>query len=437
MPLFGPPEIEKLKAKRDVKGLVKALGYKEDVEIRRKAAIALGELKDTAAVDALLSMLEDSNIRCDAAEALGNIGDPRATEPMIAMLNRSDQPMRKAVINALGLLGDPRAIEALTAALDDKEQRIRDTAASALGRLGWQPTKDTHGAVYWIFVGKFDKCIEIGAPACEPLLAYLKVEGGLYKAAIDALGQLGDARAVEPLIAVMMGKETYIGVCSAAATALGKLGDRRAVAPLFAAFKDLQNPAHNAAITALRQLGDPSLVEPLIETLKDRALRRDAARMLGDLGDPRALEPLMALLQDFFAADVHPAVAYALGKLGDRRAVDLLASEINSDTLDLPEAAAEALARIGEPLSIQGVIQALIAQLDGKRRVSAARALVAMYRAGTMDARSKETILGLRDQITIPHQDLDRHRDLGDRGCPGHEDDVSHSDEGIGVDFPL
>jgi len=29
MPLFGPPNVEKLKAKRDVKGLIKALGYQK------------------------------------------------------------------------------------------------------------------------------------------------------------------------------------------------------------------------------------------------------------------------------------------------------------------------------------------------------------------------------------------------------------------------
>jgi hypothetical protein len=30
MPLFGPPDIEKLKAKRDVQGLIKALSYKQE-----------------------------------------------------------------------------------------------------------------------------------------------------------------------------------------------------------------------------------------------------------------------------------------------------------------------------------------------------------------------------------------------------------------------
>lgn len=45
MPLFGPPNIEKLKERGDVDGLIRALGHK-DWRTRREAAVALGELDD-------------------------------------------------------------------------------------------------------------------------------------------------------------------------------------------------------------------------------------------------------------------------------------------------------------------------------------------------------------------------------------------------------
>ena len=44
MPLFGPPDVEKLKTRGDVKGLVKALDYKKDSKLRRDAAAALRSL---------------------------------------------------------------------------------------------------------------------------------------------------------------------------------------------------------------------------------------------------------------------------------------------------------------------------------------------------------------------------------------------------------
>jgi hypothetical protein len=39
--LFGPPNIEKLVAKKNVNGLIKALRYKNSSDIREKAAKAL------------------------------------------------------------------------------------------------------------------------------------------------------------------------------------------------------------------------------------------------------------------------------------------------------------------------------------------------------------------------------------------------------------
>jgi len=45
MPLFGPPNIEKLKAKGNVKGLIKAINT-DDAEVRSEAIRALGDFGD-------------------------------------------------------------------------------------------------------------------------------------------------------------------------------------------------------------------------------------------------------------------------------------------------------------------------------------------------------------------------------------------------------
>lgn len=46
MPLFGPPDIQKMKAKRDVNGRINALSAKNSAPIRQKAAEGLGEIGD-------------------------------------------------------------------------------------------------------------------------------------------------------------------------------------------------------------------------------------------------------------------------------------------------------------------------------------------------------------------------------------------------------
>ena len=65
MPLFGPPDVEKLKARRDVNGLIKALSYEKDskkdkpLRTRSEAARALGEIGDPAVIPALVAALQD------------------------------------------------------------------------------------------------------------------------------------------------------------------------------------------------------------------------------------------------------------------------------------------------------------------------------------------------------------------------------------------
>ena len=71
------------------------------------AARALGEIKDTRAVEPLIEALKDSDKRVGifAARALGNIGDARGVEPLIDALQDSDEEMRKWAADALEKLG--------------------------------------------------------------------------------------------------------------------------------------------------------------------------------------------------------------------------------------------------------------------------------------------------------------------------------------------
>jgi HEAT repeat protein len=65
MGLFGPPNIEKLKAKQDLEGLVKALDNKKYADVRCQSAKALGQIGDKSAVEPLIAALADwhENVR--------------------------------------------------------------------------------------------------------------------------------------------------------------------------------------------------------------------------------------------------------------------------------------------------------------------------------------------------------------------------------------
>lgn len=117
--------------------------------------------------------------------------------------------------------------------------------------------------------------------------------------AAKALGELGDPRAVEPLMAALADSDS-VGVRQTAAEALGLLGDPRAVEPLIRALGDGEGWVANAAAEALGKLGDPRAIEPLIRALGDPLVyfRSAAAKALAKLGDPRAVEPLVRALGD-------------------------------------------------------------------------------------------------------------------------------------------
>ena len=190
----------------------------------------------------------------------------------------------------------------------------------------------------------------------------------MREAAAKALGAIGDARAVEPLIAALKDENKYVS--QAAAKALGKIKDPRPVEPLIAALKDQYSWARAAAAEALGRLGwEPAqdemagwywmakrdwdkcvalgalTVEPLIAALKDAgwSVRADAAKALGKIGDPRVVEPLIAALKDKDEY-VRKAADEALVKIG-APAVEPLIAALKGENKDVRQAAAAMLGR--------------------------------------------------------------------------------------------
>lgn len=68
----------------------------------------------------------------------------------------------------------------------------------------------------------------------------------------DALGRIGDERAVEPLINRISDRSKYVR--AGAARALGKIGDSRAVEPLQQLLNDNTNEVRDAAARALEDI---------------------------------------------------------------------------------------------------------------------------------------------------------------------------------------
>jgi hypothetical protein len=150
------------------------------------------------------------NIGDCAVKSLVEIGVP-AIEPLSVALQAESPSVRKGAAKAMGQIGDARVIAPLILALKDKNENVRQESSVALDKLGWQPDQDEEKAYYWIATRQWDRCVAFGAPAVEPLISVLiNNYGHVLEEAAEALGKIGDARALEPLIATLECDDIYI-----------------------------------------------------------------------------------------------------------------------------------------------------------------------------------------------------------------------------------
>jgi len=156
------------------------------VNVRKAAAASLDRFGEIPREDAAAVTFWAARGQWDRCARMGT----RAVEPLIGLLGDSDEAVRSGAVEALGTIGAP-AVDSLMRAYqnamnDPQTERVCGGAAEAL--------------------------IQIGRSAVEPLIGVVKeCPSSDYKAsqvrwyAVDALGQIGDLRAIEPLTAVWDG----------------------------------------------------------------------------------------------------------------------------------------------------------------------------------------------------------------------------------------
>src|SRR3989339_579466 len=218
---------------------------------------------------------EYSEIRIFAAKELAKIKDPSVIDVLIDATSDKQEEVRIEVIQTLGEIGDERAVNPLVYTLGDESLVVREKSAVALGKLG-RPE------------------------AVEALISALNSNTNLtiVCAIAEALGQIEDARAVEPLMTFLNHKESIIRECTA--SSLGNLRDSRAVDSLIAALNDEQERVRWYAADSLGKIGDPICVDSLIKLLSDTSarVRESAVTALGQIGNQQAIESLIKALQD-------------------------------------------------------------------------------------------------------------------------------------------
>ncbi len=117
-------------------------------ELRMAAATGLGRVGDSSVTEPLIDRLGDSDprVRTRSAVACGRIRDPRAVEPLEKRVQIDPNvDVRKAAVEALGEIKTQGSLAVLLEAADDPNESIRHVIADALGMFGSVSPVETLG----------------------------------------------------------------------------------------------------------------------------------------------------------------------------------------------------------------------------------------------------------------------------------------------------
>jgi len=152
----------------------------ESEYIRRGAVEVLNAIADTNSVKQLLGAIKDSDwwVRERASDALIKIGGPRVVEAMLGLIKDDDEYIRRTAIEVINASGEISDFEQVLDALEDSDWWVRERAIDALGSMG------------------SDKSLPL-------LYKALKKDEHTRRAAVRALGQIGNRGAIKELVPML------------------------------------------------------------------------------------------------------------------------------------------------------------------------------------------------------------------------------------------
>jgi hypothetical protein len=234
-------------------------------------------------------------------------------------------------ITKLGDLRDERAVLTLVAVVEDKlfvapkdftpQQKLllQQEAVGALGKIGGP-----------VALSKLSDLLNSKDPK-ERLMAARGFSGA-------AGGQ-----AVAILLAKLK-QETDAGIKSQIIFALGNIGSglssnqekQLIVTELIREMENSTGAVQSAAINALGKIRLKSATEPLLKQLKlwtsTAVLAQEIIFALGEIGDNRAVELLVIMLEKHGSRSVRSQAAIALGKIGGAKALEALKRRLTEET---------------------------------------------------------------------------------------------------------
>jgi hypothetical protein len=276
-----------------------------------------------------------------ALEAIGNVATVTGLASLLGNQRITSREQREqqefigrsliSILTKTSLEVDEYALDAIAAALYSAVQ------VEIKGRR-YDPSSSTEGLLVTVLeriggekvVTYLTNSLKVALTVFLPILA-------------SALGNLGNPRAVEPLIVLLQSND--FDVVRAACKALGRLRDSRATMPLITLLDN--NRFVGEAATALGEIGDSKAIEPLSKMLGGDEDER-IGRALMDLGDPRGFAPLWSHVIKGYGSEENISALVRYRGPDQSVVIATLKERWESES---PKWAGDALCRMGEPVN--------------------------------------------------------------------------------------
>lgn len=385
--------------------------------IRRRAALAIGRVKDRAGIALLTPVLADPDpdVRAMAAFGLGLIGDPSAEAALTPLLDDPVPLVRGRAAEALGQVGAKGAATAI-GKMAAEYRRHPSVTALQPDDESWPALPEAEAFKLGLFalvrLGAYDAIAAAALDGSEPVTEWWPVA--------YALQRVEDPRAAPALIRLLNAKGRYSPAF--AARGLGRLKHAPAAKPLLALLDPAAKSGLEVTVSAIRALAHvggadavPALVRVAAEARTNANLRLEAVVALGELRHADGLATVQDLMTDDWPAmraaalraaaaidpdsfvtvlagmepDRHWRVRAALADVLSSLPVEVvgarLRSMLNDDDKRVIPAVIASLAKI-KATDIQSIATARLGDSDPAVREAAINALAGIKAPGVVEA---------------------------------------------------
>jgi HEAT repeat protein len=356
----------KMKDKKAVTPLTEL--YEKDLSVREEIAVALGQIGSDNAVRFLEKLFESSDylMRGHAIIGLAQLQDRKILPYFYQAVKDESYFVRKKGMEGLKRIekkSEPRIYKELA---KNPHPQIRGYAMEDIGRYG------DRGLYRIVRRGLDDK------------------ELFVRKKAVLALGMLKSERAIKPLITLLK-KDDYLK--KDIISALKEIGSKRVSGLFIKMLEDKDIEIRKASIDALGELGEKEAVEPLLSLYeKDPAVKKNVVIALSQITDKRSYEFLKKIAEDKqVELEIRGYAVAGIGiQKGGNEVLFFLEKLLNNKEPEIRINAAKALSKIDDERVIRILEDAVRKEKDGKVIIAYQNALKAVRENIEVSKRKRE-----------------------------------------------